>query len=270
MKAISILLAASSLALPCRAFAAVEATAINVQEFRAIGVPGTDAKASKNSVSLWGPLKVTLSLVGPEAEAATRYGRIKLEEVIDDQGNNLIPKNDTFHDYDRLREYDNAVYRRRGPGDKRSPTPPQAEIPLDVAPRSATRIVRFRGSLTLFQQGAVQTIEVPSFTTANPKLPIPPEAGVQIAVRIPDKPGAKFVNLDVTGDETAIESIEAFDASGKKITSYITTLAVNENPDRKVLNFAQPPDTSIKLVVKIASSRTKTVVPFDLKNIPLP
>src|SRR5262245_43900426 len=87
----------------CRGFAqaAVEVTPQRIEETRALIFK--DDKVSRTPASL----KLVLALDGPEAESATQYGRLKIEEAADNTGASLIPRAQTFHDSSKFRDYAN-------------------------------------------------------------------------------------------------------------------------------------------------------------------
>ena len=223
-----------------------------------------DDKISRTPPSL----KLTLSLSGPEAEAAVRYGNLKLEEAIDDKGNSLIRTNDTFHEAAKFKDYSNAFFRKSSFGGK---SDPQVELDLGLPARQATKVTRLRGTLDLAEQGTIQTIELAALKGAGKKaLAVPANAGVEIAATVASSDTVRSIAIEITGDESAVESLEVVDASGRKISSGMSSWALNGGPMRKTLTLRQPLDDSMKLVAKIALNRKITKIPFDLKDIKLP
>src|SRR6516225_787532 len=81
--------------------AAVEVTPQRIEETRALVFK--DDKVSRTPAAL----KLVLALDGPEAESATQYGRLKIEEAADNTGASLIPHPDSFHDPLKFRDYAN-------------------------------------------------------------------------------------------------------------------------------------------------------------------
>lgn len=69
-------------------------------------------------------LNVTLSLTGPEAESAVKYGLLTIDEAVDDTGASLIPASDHFNNSKKFKEYNNAFFRKSSFGD-RQPAAPQ-------------------------------------------------------------------------------------------------------------------------------------------------
>ena len=241
--------------------AAVQIVPARIEEVRTLIL--VDDKVSRTPPSL----KLTLSLSGPEAESAVRYGNLKLEEAVDDQGTSLIPTNDTFHDAAKFKDYSNAFFRKSSFHGK---SDPQVELALALPARQATRITHLRGTLDLAEQGTLQTIEVALKGAGKKVLPVPPNAGVGITATVESSEAVRSIAVEITGDESAIESLEVVDASGRKITDGMSSWSINGGPVQKTLSLRQPLDNSMKLVAKIAVNRKVTKVPFDLKDIKLP
>jgi hypothetical protein len=242
--------------------AAVQIVPARIEEVRTLIL--VDDKVSRTPPSL----KLTLSLSGPEAESAVRYGNLKLEEAVDDKGTSLIPTNDTFHDAAKFKDYSNAFFRKSSFGGK---SDPQVELHLALAPRQATTLTRLRGTLDLAEQGTLQTIELAALKGGGKKvLPVPPNAGVGITATLASSDAVRSIAVEITGDESVIESLEVVDASGRKITDGMSSWSINGGPVKKTLSLRQPLDDSMKLVAKLALNRKVTKVPFDLKDIKLP
>ena len=96
-----------SAGLPLLAGAAVQVTPFRIEETRVVEL-GND-KVSRTPAGL----RLTLALVGPEAESSVKYGALKLEEAVDDRGTNLIPGKDSFHEPGKFKEYSNASFGNR-------------------------------------------------------------------------------------------------------------------------------------------------------------
>jgi hypothetical protein len=216
--------------------------------------------------------KVVLSLRGPEAESGTRYGDIKITEAVDDQGTSLIPSKDKnpFYDPAKFKDYDNAFFRKSKFGNAKA-ADPQVELTLAQPKRAATKIARLRGTLTISDQGTVQTVELGHLPGAGKKaLAMPDGAGVGVTVTVAAGDKVKEIGLEITGDEAALESIEVVDAAGKEVSGGMSSWSMNGGPAHKSLDLNRPLDDSMKLVAKVSLNRKLTVVPFDLKDIPLP
>jgi hypothetical protein len=216
-------------------------------------------------------LKVTFSLKGPEAESSIRFGNLKLDEAVDDKGTSLIPEKGAGGDAEKFRDYSNAFFRKFDIEGKRPPAAPQVDVELGLPKRSATKIARLRGSFSLAQQGTIKDIEVSGLKKlAEKKLELPAGAGAEITITIKPEKEIRSIGLAITGDESAVESIEVVGAGGKKVSSGMSSWSLNGGPIHKSLDLMEPLDDSMKLVVKIALNRKITSVPFDLKDIPLP
>ncbi len=242
--------------------AAVQIIPARIEEVRTLIL--LDDKVGRTQPSL----KLTLSLSGPEAESAVRYGHLKLEEAVDDKGTSLIPTNDTFHDAAKFKDYSNAFFRKSSFGGK---SDPQVELDLALPARQASRIARLRGSLELAEPGTLQTIELAGLKGAGKKaLAVPANAGVGITAIVGSSETVHSIGIEITGDESAVESLEVVDASGRKISEGMSSWTINGGPVQKTLTLRQPLDDSMKLVAKLALNRKITPIPFDLKDIKLP
>jgi len=248
-----------------RAIAAVEVTPQRIEEARALIFK--DDKVSRTPASL----KLVLALDGPEAESATQYGRVKIEEATDNTGASLIPSHDAFHDPSKFRDYANAFFRHSKFGAKTESAKPQVELDLALAARSAARIAHLRGSLQLSDGGKTNTVELGGLKSAGKKMvPLPNGAPVTLTIAAPDGENVRSLSLETTGDDSALASVEIVDADGKRVSNGTSKWSINGGPVKQSLGLTKPLDASMKLVVKMISDRKFTQVPFDLKDIPLP
>jgi hypothetical protein len=245
--------------------AAVEVMPQRIEESRALVFK--DDKVSRTPAAL----KLVLALDGPEAESTTQYGRLKIEEAVDNTGASLIPRREAFHDPARFKEYANAFFRNSRFGGKSESVRPQVELDLALPARAAVRIAHLRGSLELSDGGKTNTVELGSLKGAGKKpVPLPNSSPVTVTIVAPDSENVRSVSLETTGDESALASVEIVDAGGKKISTGMSKWSINGGPTQQSLGLAKPLDASMKLMVKVISDRKFTKVPFDLKDIPLP
>ena len=245
---------------------AVQVTPQRIEEARALIF--NDDKVSRTPASL----KLVLALDGPEAEAATQYGRVKIDEAADNTGASLILLHPhSFQDPSRFRAYANAFFRNSKFGAKPESVKPQVELDLALAARAAVRIARLRGSLELSDGGKTNTVELGGLKDAGKKaVPLPSGSPVTVTIVVPDGENVRSLSLETAGDESALASAEIVDAGGKSISRGISKWSINGAPAQQSLSLAKPLDASMKLVVKVISDRKFTKVPFDLKDIPLP
>jgi hypothetical protein len=251
-------------ALPGFAHAAVELSPQRIDETRALIFK--DDKVSRTPASL----KLTLALDGPEAESATEYGHLKLEEATDSTGTSLIPHHDSFHDPSKFQGYANAFFRNSKFHQSES-VKPQVEIDLAMPARAAAKIVRLRGSLDLSDGGKTNTVELADLKHAGKKeVPLPNGSPVGVTIVVPSGDNVRSISLQCTGDDSALASVEIVDGTGKKISSGISSWSINGGPAQKSLGLAKALDDSMKLVVKVITDRKFTNITFDLKDILLP
>jgi hypothetical protein len=247
------------------AHAAVEAVPFRTEESRSVAYGDDHVYRTPPS------LKVVLSLTGPEAESSVRYGDLKLDQAVDDEGTSLIPAKDAFNEAAKYKEYSNEFFRKSNFGGKGKPAAPQVELSLAQPKRSAAKIVRLRGSLSLAEQGTLETVELATLKgTGKKTLACPAGANLGITADVPAGEDVRSIGLEITGDESALESIEVVDAAGKKVSGGISSWSLNGGPAHKTLGLSKPLDNSMKLVAKVALNRKISKVAFDLKDIALP
>lgn len=245
--------------------AAVELTPFRIEENRSVALVKDSIGHPKDK------LKVIFSLKGPEADSAVRYGKLQLDEAVDDKGTNLIPAKDAFDEAGKFKKFDNDFFRQIDLEHKRKPADPQVAVELGLPKRTATKIARLRGSLSVAEQGTIQTVELTGLKPGDSKeMKIPAEAGIGITAMVEPGDDVHSVAYTVSGDENALESIEVLDASGKKVSNGTSSWSFGSGPAHKSVDLDKPLDASMKLVAKIAVGRKTTKVPFDLKDIPLP
>jgi hypothetical protein len=244
--------------------AAVETVPFRIEESRVVAYGDDQVYRMPPS------LKVILSLTGPEAESSVRYGNLKLDEAVDDQGNSLIPVKDPFDEAAKFKDYSNEFFRKSNFGGK-GKTAPQVELSLAQPKRSATKIARLRGCFSLADLGTLQTVELAALKGVGKKaLPLPAGAPLSVTADVAAGEDVRSIGIEITGDEGALESIEIIDAAGKKVSSGISSMSFNGGPPHKSLSLNKPLDNSMKLVAKVALNRKISKVAFDLKDIALP
>jgi hypothetical protein len=245
--------------------AAVDVTVFRIEDNRSV-------EFGDDHVSRTLPgMKILLSLRGPEAESSIRYGDLKLDEAVDDQGNSLIPGKSPFNDPAKFKDYANSFFRNSKFGNQTKPADPQAELDLAQPKRAAIKIARLRGSLTLADSGTIQSVELGNLkNTGKQALALPADAHLGVTVDVASGDNVHSIGIEITGDEKILESIEVVDASGKKISTGMSSWSVNDGPAHKSLELGRPVDDTMKLVAKFSLDRKLTTVPFDLRDIPLP
>src|ERR1051326_4789155 len=247
---IAVLLFCACCALEEIAEAAVEVIAQRIEETRALVFK--DDKISRSPAAL----KLVLALDGAEAESATQYGRVGIEEAADNTRASLILRADSFHSPAKFRDYENAFFRHSKFGGKSESVKPQVELDLALPARDA---------------GKTNTVELADLKHAGKKaVPLPNGSPVGLLIVVPSDDNVRSISVESTGDDNALASLEVVDASGKRISNGMSSWSFNGGPAQKSLGLAKPLDDSMKLVVKIVSDRKFTKVPFYLKDVPLP
>ena len=243
-----------------RALAAVELAPVRVEEFR--NVIFQDDKVSRMPASL----RVVLALTGPEAESCVRYGDLKLEEAVDDKGGNLIPAKDDFNNAAKFKEYSNAFFRKSnlaGFGGSTQVAAPQVDIELAPAKRSATKIASLRGTFSLTDQGTTQSVELSGLKDSGSKtLTLPASAHLGITVKVDAGENVRSIGVEITGDESALDSIEVMDGTGHKISDGTSSWSFNGGPAHRSITLRKPLDNSMKLVAKLVTQPEDHQSPF--------
>ncbi|MFO1475097.1 MAG: hypothetical protein U1F98_00425 [Verrucomicrobiota bacterium] len=255
----------AALAIAQSASAAVTVTPFRIEETR-VATFGDD-NVSRGTLSL----RLTVSLAGPEVDKFTEYGKVTIEEGVDDKGSALPAAKDIFHEAGKYKEFSNAFFRNSKFNNSAKAAPPQAELNLTPASRAATKISRLRGSLELADKGTLRTFELGGLAGPGKKtLAIPSNSVTSITVSGAPGQNVRSLSIEFAGDESGIDSIEVVDAAGKKVSNGISSWSINGGPVQKSLGLSQPLDNSMKLVVKAIADRHTLKVPFDLRDIPLP
>jgi len=225
-------------------------------------------------------LDIILTLIGPAAADAARYGEPKLTEVVDDTGKSLIAPRKA-HRLDlgyfgpdiRFREFSNARYIKSDQEFRRPLRDPEITITLAPAARNATKIARFRGSISITNQGALQTVDLAGLKLGDKKkMDIPATLGVSITAHIKDgRDLQRGIEALIAGQEDLIDSIEVHDAAGKKVGGIFEGSAgYANNVIKRYLYLDKPFDESMKIVARLVTARDVTEIPFDFKDLFLP
>jgi hypothetical protein len=245
--------------------AAVEVSAFRIEEARTIEFG--DDKVSRTQPMM----KILLFLRGPEAESSIRYGELKLEEAVDDLGSSLLPSKELWNDAAKFKDYENSFFRSSSFGGNGQRAAPEIELSLTLPKRAATKINRLRGSLTICDQGAIHEVALTNLKEPGKKtLAIPESSNISITIDVPTGEKVHSIGIEITGDESIPESVEVIDGSGHNVSSGISSWNINGGPAHKSIELSKPLDVTMKLVAKFALGRKRTVVRFDLKDIPLP
>jgi len=221
-------------------------------------------------------LSVTLALHGPETADAVRYGDIQLDEAVDDTETDLIPPESkkTVNNWaSTFRGIENEDERKEARKQSRPVPAPQVRVHLVGTPRTATKIARLRGSVTITDPGTLHTAELIGLKPGDKrKMDLPENAGITLTVNIKDGTDIKEVEIEIAGPEDLVHSFEVQDAEGKIISHRDSGMYVNtpNSPIFSRFKLSKPLDETMKFVAKISVDRKITKVPFDLKDIELP
>lgn len=256
---------AAILSMISLAGAAVDIVPVRVDETRTLIIHDDGVSRSSTGLTL------TFSLAGPEAESAVKYGDLTIEEAVDDTGASLIPdKNDMFNAPKKFKDFSNAFFRKSSIANGQPPAP-EIELTLAVPKRSATKIARLRGTVSLASAGTEKTFELANLKSPGKRtMDIPASANLTITVDAVSGDHVRKLEIELTGNEDAVESLEVVDASGRKVSNGMSSWFMDNGPIHRSIDLRKPLDDSMKLVAKIDLDRKFTKVSFDLKDVSLP
>ena len=269
-------------------------TAVTIKEDREIS---SDADAANRR---WSPeTGVEFRVEGAGVAGVTRVADVRVDEAVDDLGNNLLPK-DRWADLNA----EVAVQARRlrakglpddgklaGPAD--APPPPERKQPsmmlwplkgnavevrfdLDQAPRTATAIKRLRGRFSLAVGGTRRTVTVDKpLSRFGQDLDDPAlkEAGVRVALvkrYDPFPADAKILHLRIGGKGTALGRVRVLAADGTEVGSGFVEADGQERADHDMTMLGQPLDDTMRVEIEVVSGQRMAPVEFDMKDLPLP
>lgn len=226
-------------------------------------------------------LIVTLELQGPALKNLTHYGKIDIQNAIDDAGNKL-----TLHENfkDGLTELDKefALVNREHmyffedsvPEDK-----VRVELKFNATKRAASKITGINGTIGI-RVGEINEVTIPAVTTkigkkiADSTLAA---AGIEMTVIDPSKGSGFFVGagdgtsvtLQFAGDPQSVLEVELIDANGESMQAM--SMWNRESSTARCTLMADteiPADAAIKM--KVSTGTSTFDVPFGLKHLELP
>ena len=124
---------------------------------------------------------------------------------------------------DSYKVFDNDFFRRSATGASQI-DPPQIELKLDLPLRKATKIARVKGEFKLLDLGTVQSVEVRAAEVAGKPIESPElaKAGVKLVLRAragESLVGRQSIDIEITGDASAVEAVEVLDQMAGKVIS---------------------------------------------------
>lgn len=254
-----LLAAAGLLALPiCHASTnttdQLEATPVQLIESREAGthVIGSD--------------QLILIVSGEATKRVVAYANFRIDQAIDDAGENLIPADDLTLKVNSRIHSPSAVRRSNGV--------PSIWVTASIqnASRRATKITRLLGQVQLMTlSDESRSIVIPKLATfiangaKNQEL-----AKEKLSLQMGTNDDKKYPYLFVTGNPTIVRKAQIIDDNGRVLaeSGFETGFSLNS----KNCSFGLPRELDDKMSLKfeVAVSQKVITVPFDFKDIPLP
>jgi len=221
-------------------------------------------------------LNANVVLSGSAFHSMSGYGDWKISEARDDKGDDLRPtaKDDLAK---------NAIIQRFATSEEGRALGEPTTLFLAMPSPQATRVVRLSGTISIRTGGTPENISIPHIKGSYGQKLVSPAleaAGVQISVDPFDKDNPKSLRLGVRGDFAALQSgehddlqsgIGITDERGHNLKSYIFTSSADDGGEENVsVDAEQPFDDTMALHLRLMTHPQILVVPFALRDVPLP
>jgi len=214
-------------------------------------------------------LQLTLHIDGDDIKAATKWGKVKLTEAVDDAGTDLKPKKDSMSfgpSDDDLEDIN-----RFGMGDEKKSDAFDATINLALPARKATAIKSLKGEFQVLAGGEQKVVTLTKLKSMQGKPLADPTlkaAGVVGTVTKPtgDDPA---LAIDYTGGTDAIKEVEILDAEGKNISNGRFSSGFG---GKQSVNYMlnKPLDDTMTMKIHLVVGQKTVTVPLELKDVKLP
>lgn len=248
----------------------VTVRAVSVQEIRSkvlVQSENEDEEVGMSSV-----LQVVIELIGEPAGTATQFGQLAFKAA-DDKGAVLKQRKPFVGDNDKMTQLDRTMMWL-------GMTPPKdrirLELNMDIASRQATKIASIDGSVTLLSGTPMDIFVSDLGKHANKPLENRElaDAGLKATIATYNPRGAAsgaYIRLQVTGDLSAMASIDVVDPAGKTLTqgSGVSPGYAGRPTTYDVFGDAPLPATA-RLKITLLTDIKKVAVPIKLKDVPLP
>jgi len=211
-----------------------------------------------------GSLTLELMLSGPEVEAATHLGPVKLDAAEDDGGKSLVRKagghfGDGFDEIDR----EHMWFMSDDPPKDRI----KVRVDLDPAGRQAAKLTEVAGVLTLRTTESKPVLLVPE---AGKAVSDPLLSGAGVKVRVKKVDAAKgSLELAVEDPDGKLGKLDWVDAEGESLV--VGTSSFGFNNKRTVsLDTGGKSAEGARLRIPVYTKVSNEEVRFKLENIELP
>ena len=261
----SLAVASSSLLLAAVSLAAVKVQPAEVLETRMVTL-------IKKVYSSDSPrLEVKLNVDGPEVKRATKWGKVKLTEAVDDAGTDLKPKQEdsgfAFSRNDDLEE----ISRFGMSDDEKKSSAFDATINLSLPARKATTIKSLKGEFEVLAGGEEKVVTLTKLKSMQGKPlsdPTLKAAGIngKVTKAQGDDPA---LAIDYKGSTDAIKEVEILDATGASVSSGRFSSGFGDTQNVNYM-LSKPLDDTMTMKIQLVVGQKTLKVPFELKDVKLP
>jgi hypothetical protein len=245
----------------------ISVTPVAVREYRnRLLVPLPKGRRSSSST-----LNVVLRFKGDDITKATQYGKYRVTEGKDNNGDAITLSKTSAYYQNRLMKVSRTSYSVLG---KKLPADElEISLPLSLPARSARSLTTLKGSMTFaisettpvsisadkLQALVGKTIEDPLLTKHE----------IKVTVSRYSSTGGSRLGLKIEGKNfKGIIKVHFYDPQGKKLDFSVYVFTGFRSSTASV-STSKPLPKGATLKLSIETKRTETVVDFDLKDIPL-
>ena len=232
-------------------------------------------------------LVLVVRLGGRPLAGATKYGLPQLEEAVDDTGAKLIIRAEEWRPDDELQRFDTVecgfgrVFRNAW-FDRRKPDGGLVEIRLNAPGRNASRIKTLKGVLPVWSQGRKAVLSFPNAVKLlGTKIEDPVLTGAKLEIKVlkPEELQSRHqyphdfenaVSLELSGNLSALDDVGVVDKEGAELGHDRRSTSYEDKKQIWTLRLSKPLDDTMRLRITAFVEQKIIMVPFDLKDIPLP
>ena len=216
-------------------------------------------------------LQVKLSVDGPEVKGATKWGKVKLTEAVDDAGTDLKPKkDDSGFSFGRNDDFE-EISRFGMSDDEKNSNAFDVAIQLALPARKASAIKSLKGEFEVMAGGEEKVVTLTKLKSMQGKPladPVLKAAGINGKVTKPsgDDPA---LTVDYTGGTDAIKDVEILDAAGNSVSNgrFSSGFGGTQNVSYQL---SKPLDDTMTMKMHLIVGQKTVKVPFELKDVKLP
>lgn len=241
--------------------AGIEITPVTIEESRRGGLAGTQPKWP-----IAPEMKVTINVTGDVPAKAARFGRVKVAEAVDNAGDALKELDGGAGKRQRDGLINITEYNRRGVGNGFA-----LELRFVPPARKATRIARLAGTFVLVSGKPVDVTfkDVAAQVGTELNDPALAEAGLKVKIDQP-KDATRAVALTVEGNLDLLQDAELLDAAGKPVRTSVEVRRRDDGTAALQLTAGAKLPDNVGVKLTILSEGRLYLVPFELKDLPLP